>query len=277
MAEDRRFVNAAGLRWHVERSGRGPGTMLLLHGTGASAHSMAALGERLAWRWRLVAPDLPGHGETSRPTPEQLTLPGMAAAVGALLAEMKIAPDVVVGHSAGAAVAVRMVLDGLVKPSVVVSINGAFLPFGGRAAALLSPLARLLYAQRWVSHLFARRAEDPAVVRRLIEGTGSRLDQDGLDAYRALMTRPGHAEAALGMMAHWDLSTMEQDLRRFPEPMWLITGLRDRAVRPSQARRVAAMCPRALLLPLPDVGHLAHEEAPDAVARLLGTLPAPAV
>jgi magnesium chelatase accessory protein len=32
-----------------------------------------------------------------------------------------------------------------------------------------------------------------------------------------------------------------------------------------------------MLLPLPGVGHLAHEEAPDAVARLLGTLPAPAV
>ncbi|MBZ8141768.1 alpha/beta hydrolase [Rubrivivax gelatinosus] len=277
MADEDRFVHAAGLRWHVVCSGQGGGTMLLLHGTGASAHSMAALMRLLGGRWRLVAPDLPGHGDTSRPTPEQLTLPGMAAAVGALLQELDCKPEVIVGHSAGAAIAVQMVLAGLARPSVVVSINGAFLPYGGRAAALLSPLARLLYAQTWISRLFARRAADPAVVRRLIEGTGSHLDAAGVAAYQALMVRPAHAEAALGMMAHWDLSGLARELRRFPVPLWLIAGLRDRAVRPAQAREVAARCPQALLLPLPGLGHLAHEESPEAVARLLEALPVPAV
>jgi magnesium chelatase accessory protein len=263
------FVEAAGLRWFVQQAGHGDETLLLLHGTGASVHSFAALMPLLAGRFRLLAVDLPGHGQTSRPAAAQWTLPGMGRAIGTLLGALGMQPTVAVGHSAGAALAVRMAVDGCIAPREIVAINGAFLPYGGALAPLLSPLARLLYAQAWVPRLFARRAADPAVVRRLIEGTGSRLDDAGLAAYQALMQRPGQAEAALGMMAHWDLRALARDLPRLGVPLHLLVGAGDRAVSPAQARRVAARCRQARVTVLPGVGHLAHEEAPAVVASCL--------
>ncbi len=102
-----RFVDAGGLRWHVQVLGPADAdapTLLLLHGTGAATHSWRALAPRLAHGFRVVAPDLPGHGFTSMPPADGLSLPGMAAAVGALLAALDASPALVVGHSAGAAV-----------------------------------------------------------------------------------------------------------------------------------------------------------------------------
>ena len=79
--ESSRFVDCDGLRWHVQRAGRGP-DLLLLHGTGSATHSWAGLLPRLATRFRVIAPDLPGHGFTPAPRdPVE-----MADAMAALLA-----------------------------------------------------------------------------------------------------------------------------------------------------------------------------------------------
>ncbi|MFZ9394605.1 MAG: alpha/beta fold hydrolase [Erythrobacter sp.] len=55
-----RFVKAGGLNWRVEQMGKGP-TLLLLHGTGASAHSWHRVMHALSGRFTVVAPDLPLH------------------------------------------------------------------------------------------------------------------------------------------------------------------------------------------------------------------------
>ena len=59
------FVDAGGLRWHVQTAGNGP-VMLLIHGTAAATHSWGGLLPLLAARYTVVAPDLPGHGFTVR-------------------------------------------------------------------------------------------------------------------------------------------------------------------------------------------------------------------
>ena len=61
-----RFVDAGGLRWHVQVMGEGP-VVLLIHGTGASTHSFRALAPLLAPHFTVVVPDLPGHGFTDAP------------------------------------------------------------------------------------------------------------------------------------------------------------------------------------------------------------------
>jgi magnesium chelatase accessory protein len=160
---------------------------------------------------------------------------------------------------------------------VLVSLNGAFLPYGGVLAPLFSPLARLLYSLPAVSRLFARRAADPAVVRRLVEGTGSTLDDASLALYGRLMRCPHHTRAALGLMAHWELRPLKRALPRLALPLHLLAGEADRAVPPSQARRVQALVPGATHTLLPRLGHLAHEEDAATVARALQAVLATAV
>ncbi len=263
-----RFVVAGGLRWHLQELGQGP-TALLIHGTGASTHSWRDLAPRLAPALRLLAVDLPGHAFTEMPPSRQLSLPGMALALGALMRELGVAPEIVIGHSAGAAIGARMALDGQLAPRLIMSLNGAFLPFGGLAGPWFAPVARLMAALPFVPRLFALRASDPAVLRRLIDGTGSRLDDNGVALYGRLVRSPGHAAAALAMMANWDLPSLKRDLPRLRPALALVVGDRDRTVPPAQARAVRALVPGASELVLPGLGHLAHEERPDEVARHL--------
>jgi magnesium chelatase accessory protein len=270
------FVQAGGLRWHVQQFGAQPANLpvaVLIHGTGASTHSWRGLAPLLAPRFSVVTMDLPGHGFTSMPAEgagsRELSLPGMAQAINALLQTLGINPSLVIGHSAGAAIAVRMCLDGLISPSLVISLNGAFLPLGGLAGQVFSPVAKLMAATPLVPRIFSWSAADPSVLRKLVDGTGSMLDATGLALYGKLVRNPGHAAGALGMMAHWNLHTLVRDLPRLETAIGFMVGVNDRTISPRQARRVMALlgpAAQATLMTLSGLGHLAHEEDPGAVA-----------
>jgi magnesium chelatase accessory protein len=260
------FLHAGGLRWHFQRMGSGP-VCLLVHGTAASTHSWRGLAPLLAAHFTVIAPDLPGHGFTGTPPVERLGLDGMADALAALIDELGMTPDLVVGHSAGAAILARLCVSGRLQPGRLVSLNGALLPFGGAAGVLFSPLARLVAGLPFLPSLVSRRAHEPAAVRRLIASTGSTIDAEGVSLYGRLLAHPGHVAAVVQMMARWDLRALERDLRRLATPVTLVVGECDKAVRPRDADRLAGLLPHAVLIRLPGLGHLAHEEDPAAVAR----------
>ncbi len=262
------FVEAGGLRWHVQRMGHGP-VWLLLHGTGAATHSWRGLMPLLARHATVVAPDLPGHG-FSGALPGRPTLPAMADALAQLLQALKLPPpQVVVGHSAGAAIGARLVLDGACAPRSLLALNGAFLPFDGLAGLIFPPLARLLALNPLVPWFFSWRAVDDAAVRRLVASTGSQLDDTGLALYGRLLRSPAHVSGALAMMAHWDLHALWRELPQLPCALGLVAAERDATVPPAQADEVAQRLPGAQVRRLVGLGHLAHEEAPQAVADLL--------
>lgn len=263
-----RFLRAGGIDWHVQVAGQGP-VVLLLHGTAAATHSWRDVLPLLAPHATVVAPDLPGHGFTGMPGDPGLALPGMARLVEALLATLEVKPDLVVGHSAGAAVALRMVLDGRVAPRCVVSLNGALTPLGGEHAAFFTRAARLLVGLPFVPKLFAWRAANREVAERLLRDTGSHIDARGVDLYARLFRRAGHLSGALRMMANWDLRPLLRDLPQLAPDLLLVVGANDRTIPPTKARRVQEILPRARIETLPGLGHLAHEERPDLTAALL--------
>jgi magnesium chelatase accessory protein len=269
--EHSHFVAAGGVRWHVQRMGKGP-ILLLVHGTGAATHSWRDLAPLLATHFTLVTPDLPGHGFSQGPGGQGLSLPGMSAALGALLERLETVPDLVLGHSAGAAILARMCLDGRIAPRALISLNGALLPLRGLAGQVFSPAAKLLATNPLVPRLFAWQAARPRAVERLVDSTGSRLDSRGLELYRRLIATPGHVAAALDMMANWDLSPMARDLSRLKTPLVLVVAEGDTTVRPAEARRVLGLLPWAKVIRLPGLGHLAHEEAPSSLAELVGSI-----
>lgn len=264
-----RAVDVGGQRWHVQHAGQGPG-LLLLHGTGSSTHSWRGLLPKLAESFAVVAPDLPGHGHTTvDPHRGSLNLPGMAAAVADLLDELHWAPAAVVGHSAGAAVALRMALDGRIAPQRILGLNAALLPFGGVLSTAFRPLAQLLVSTPALARLVASQARRPGTVERLIESTGSVLTPEGIEDYRRVLARPEHVAATLTMMAGWDLEPLLAELPGLQQPLTLVVGDGDRTISPRQAQRIRDRVPDCRIVRLAGLGHLAHEEAPDAVARVV--------
>jgi len=266
--EASRFVTAGGLRWHVQVAGQGP-DLLLVHGTAAATHSWRGLIPRLAARYRVIAPDLPGHGFTELPPPGRLSLPGMATGLAHLLQALDAKPVLAAGHSAGAAILLRLALDGRIAPGAIVSLNGALLPLGERHAAFFTKAARMLASLPFVPNLMAWRASNRAVAERLLQDTGSRIEPRGVDLYARLFRHTSHVSAALGMMANWDLVPLLNDLPRLKPRLVLVVGERDRTIPAAQAERVRQRLPSATITRLPALGHLAHEERPEQLAELL--------
>lgn len=268
LRDSSRFVTVGGLRWHVQVSGQGP-VVLLLHGTGAATHSWRELAPLLAQKCTVVAPDLPGHAfTTGRPT-GGLSLPGMANAVNALLRQLDLRPSVVVGHSAGAAIAARMILEGNLPGAAFISLNGALATPPGLPALLFSPVAKLLAASSLVPRVFAWSVGDRAAVERLVTGTGSTLDAAGIELYGRLVRNATHVAGVLEMMSQWDLAPLERDLPRLRASALLVVASNDRTVPPAEGQRIAALIRDARLLTLPGLGHLAHEESPGRVAEAI--------
>jgi len=266
-----RFVEAAGLRWHVQEFGRPDAPeLLLLHGTGAATHSWRGLAPLLAADFHVTAPDLPGHGFTDPLRDSELSLPGMARAVAGLVAALGRPPVLAAGHSAGAAVLARMCLDGAIAPRLLAAFNGALAPLPGAASLLFPSMARLLFLNPFTPKIFAWTA-DRSAAKRLIEGTGSRLDPQGVELYRRLFARAGHVRGALGMMANWDLESLHRALPDLKTRTLLIVGGDDRAIRPDTAFGVRDRLSDARVALIRGLGHLAHEEAPEQVAEVLRT------
>lgn len=264
-----RFITSSGFAWHVQVLGRGP-VLLLLYGTGAASHSFRDLAPLLAADFTAVVPDLPGHGFTEMPR-GALSLPAMAGWTAQLMRDLALVPAFAAGHSAGAAIALRMALDHGMPSRGVIGINAAIAPFPGMAAWLFPALARLLMLNPLVAPVVARRARRPGAVARLLAGTGSRIDAKGVAWYARLLGYQRHAGAALAMMAGWELGGLQRDLHRLTPHLTLIASDGDRAVPPRVSAEAAARLPRARLIRLPALGHLAHEEDPAALAALIRT------
>lgn len=264
------FVEVNGLRWHVQMLGDGP-KVLLLHGAGAASHSFRGIIPYLAGRFSIVVPDLPGHGFTVVPSGFGLGLHEMADALAALLRRLEIRPRIVIGHSAGAAIAARMLLDDGLSSPPLIGINAALLPLSGFASVIFSPLARAIVASRIGPDLLAWSSSHDMRIRKTIEGTGSTLDPRGYELYARLVGCPGHVEGTVRMMSAWDLDPLVSDLPKLKVPLLLLAGERDRAVPPNNAQRVAERVKGARVIRMRGVGHLSHEEDPAATADLIHT------
>lgn len=264
-----RFVTAGDLTWHVQDTEGQRPALLLLHGAGAATHSWRDLIPLLAPWFRVVAPDLPGHGFTGTPPSSGLSLPAMARRTAALLDAIGARPAIVLGHSAGAAIALRMSLDGTLGKAPIVSINGALQPFAGAVAPLFQGLALGLFANPLAVRMFAAGAGDRGRVARMLAGTGSRIDASGVDLYRRLLRKPAHIAGTLGMMASWDVRSLRREFPRVTAPLVLVVGSRDQAVPPSVAAGVMPLVTGAETVTLDGLGHLAHEERPERIAGII--------
>jgi len=263
-----RFVACRPHRWHIQEMGGAGPSVLLLHGAGGATHSWRGLMPDLARDHRVVALDLPGQGFSVAGSRARLGLDGMAEGIAALLAQEGIAPDVLVGQSAGGALALRLA-QMPPGPRAVVTINGALGKFRGMAGWLFPAMAKLLSVNPLSAALFARTAGSTRGAERLIASTGSALTPEGLALYQALIADRAHVDGTLAMMAQWQLDPLLRALPEIDVPVLLITGGRDATVPPGVSDTAARALPRAERADLPDLGHLAHEEAPAQVATLI--------
>ncbi len=267
-AETSQFITCRPHRWHVQQAGSGP-TVVLIHGAGASTHSWAQILPRLAQTHHVIAVDLPGQGFTKLGAAARCGLETMSRDIMALLSHLGAQPKALIGHSAGAAIAVTLAAQMIPQPRVI-SINGAFRTFEGLAGVLFPAVAKMLSVTPGAGRLFSHFSGSRARVSSLITSTGSTVPDQSLSCYQALVSDPDHVNATLAMMAQWSLSSIDQSLKDLSEPALFLVGSNDKTVRPTVSEEAANRVKFAEFLPLPNRGHLVHEEDPEAIlARVL--------
>ncbi len=266
--EHSEFWQVGRIIWHLQRIGRGP-IALLLHGTGAGTHSWGPIIPHLQDTFSLITVDLPGHGYTTAPPGYRPSLSNMTKSIAVLLRELNLTPDLFVGHSAGAAIAIRLAVTVEKPPQLLVSVNGALRPFPGLMRMVAPITAKAAAFGGLASHLVARNASGTARVENLVRNIGSDPSKIDIKPYSILLQNRGHIQGALRMMAHWDLSGLPRDIQRLTAPTVFIAGANDRAVPPSVSERAAGQVRAGTYFELASLGHLAHEEAPDSIASLI--------
>ena len=118
-AEFSRFIEARGVRWHVQQAGQQGPKVLLIHGTGASGHTWRDLLCPLAEHLQVWVVDLPGHGFSSLATGQGMSMGGMADCLHTLMQTLEVPVDVFIGHSAGAAIAAGAFKDEIAAVNIV--------------------------------------------------------------------------------------------------------------------------------------------------------------
>jgi magnesium chelatase accessory protein len=264
--EASRFVDVRPHRWHVQEAGQGP-TILLLHGAGGATQSWRLLFPLLAKHHHVVAPDLPGQGFTKAGTRQRNSLALMAEDVAALCRHEGWQPDLIVGHSAGGALALE--LAEVLRPRGIVGINPALGTFEGMAGWLFPMMAKLLSMNPFVPLLFSRMAASERRIGELLASTGSRIDPEGVSLYHRLASDRGHVEGTLAMMAQWDVEMLAERLPFIDIPCLFLVGEADATVPQRVARDAAARMARAEVRGWEGRGHLLHEEAAEEVAKAI--------
>ncbi|MEY4750485.1 MAG: hypothetical protein RIQ60_2699 [Pseudomonadota bacterium] len=243
--------------------------VVMIHGVGGSraawAETWSDTGRVLAEAGHLaIAVDLPGYGAS--PAIEPYDLPGLAAAVAALIATLPGGCAVLVGHSLGGMVAQEVAAR---KPEriaglALVSTSSAFgKPDGDWQQAFLRSRFAPLDAGLGMAGLAAQLV--PAMVA---PGTAP----DRIAAAQALMARVSEStyRAALTALLAFD---RKAELAAIKVPTLVITGEQDGASPPKVAEGMAARIPGARLAIVPGAGHLLNLEQPAALhAELLGLL-----
>lgn len=262
-----RTLKVGALDWHVQVLGRGP-CVLLLHGTGGASHSWADLVPLLAGHATLVMPDLPGHGFTLGATPATLTLPRVASDLAAMLDALgEPAPVLVVGHSAGAPLALRWALGRVRAPRRIIGLNPSLIAPPAFYTQFVGPLINPVATSWPMASLLAGIAARTGLVNQLLDSTGSRVPPEQRARYARLFADPAHVRGAMGLMAAADLPMLIQSARALEVPLTFVVGTDDPWVPPGPLRALIARAfPYAEVIEASG-GHVLHEADPGRAAR----------
>ncbi len=280
-----RFVEANGQTFAIDEVGFGDDVAILLHGfpenRGSWRHQMAPLA---ALGWRVVAPDMRGYGDSSRPIgTAAYRIEHLVADVAALFDALGARRRLLVGHDWGAgvawafAIAKARPLDGLVVMNVPH-------PKVLRDVLKRSPEQRrrswymAFFQLPWLpERLLAMRGA--WAIGRMISSTARdkrAFPCDVINGYRAAAARPGAVTAMLAYYrANLRMLGRATPSARIEVPTLMIWGEADVALGLELTEGYAPLVADFTLERLPGVSHWVQQEAPDLVnAKLVDWLAA---
>jgi pimeloyl-ACP methyl ester carboxylesterase len=266
--ESRFYDHTGDIRIHYQPGGHGPTPLVFLHGF-ASSHTtwLDIAGLFPADRYTLYLLDMKGFGLSSKPRDDAYTVEDQAAIVKAFIRKQGLNSPILIGHSLGGAVALRVCLQtrGENEPFSVdrlVLINCAAYPqklpkfFRRLRTPLLGPLfLHLIPVRKMVQTTLDKVFSDPAAVTpERIERYMNYFRGKGI-AYALRATVKGIDPAAYARVS--------ESYRKLSVPSLIIWGEEDRVIRLKNGLRLHEDLTGSQLKVLGKCGHSPQEECPE--------------
>jgi len=268
------IYNVNGQNIHVMEDGTpGRQVALLIHGWSSSWYAMSPLIGLLAQRFRVLAVDLPGYGQSPR-LPGRTTIPQYADLLAELIAQVSDGPAVLVGHSMGGMTSVTMALRHpvLVERMVLLgpTITGKLSRYINAVVSPITLLERFGLGSFIVS--FVERGVvglSDQIMRPASFAERTGITQDDYLRLREDARRPGQGRVRAECYYAMRENNLSGQLARVDSPALVIWGAEDNTVPLRDAGVVADEWPNADLRILPKAGHWAQFEAPQTTRRLI--------
>ena len=252
-------------------------TILLLHGFPSASHMFRDLIPLLADRFRLIAPDLPGFGQTKAPERGQFdyTFDRLADVVEGFTDALSLDRYALYVFDYGAPVGLRLAMRHPERVQAIISQNGnAYLDgFSDEWGPWQAYWREPSQANREA----VRPALSADTIRNWQYGTGAdpaRLSPDGYELAIAYMARPGAEEIQLDLIGDYKNNValypdFQAYFREHQPPLLAVWGRHDPAFIPPGAEAFRRDLPKAEIHLL-DAGHFALETHASEIAALIG-------
>ncbi|MDA0242009.1 MAG: alpha/beta fold hydrolase [Chloroflexi bacterium] len=247
---------------------------LMIHGWSSSWYAMSPLIGLMSQRFRVLAIDLPGYGQSPK-LPQRTTIEDYADVLAELIEQVADGPVVLVGHSMGGmtSLVIAEKYPALVERIVLIcpTITGKLSTY---INAVVFPitfmerfgLARLITAVEGVVVGITDRIMRPASFAErtgITEQDYSRLRSDARRSDQGLV----RAECFRAMQT----SNLSGRIGKIEIPSLVIWGAEDNTVPLRDSGVIADEWPQADLRILPKAGHWPHFERPDVTRRLIAS------
>jgi pimeloyl-ACP methyl ester carboxylesterase len=264
-----RDVTARGVRMRVIEAGEGNGPpLVLVHGMLTSHLSFDDVIDPLAAHFHVIAPDLPGFGESEKPTPSRYgyTVELFAEAVADLISAYGVGRAGVLGHALGGAVAITLAThhaELVARLALVDPLCYPYTPNRKLRVALLPVIGPVVFKQLYGRRLFRSYFRDE------VFSDAAQLPIDRIDRYYEYFNTPSARESAYAILRQTlDSRPVAARVTRIRQPTLVMWGRDDRIFPAVYAFKLAREIPSSRL-ELFDTGHAPHEEHPGEVVAVV--------
>jgi 2-hydroxy-6-oxonona-2,4-dienedioate hydrolase/4,5:9,10-diseco-3-hydroxy-5,9,17-trioxoandrosta-1(10),2-diene-4-oate hydrolase len=263
------MVRAGHRKLFVTEAGSGQ-PVVLLHGGGPGATGLSNYSrniDELAQHFRVIVPDLPGYGQSSKDLDHSDPFGDLAFAIRGMLDELQIEKTHLVGNSYGGAAALRLTMD---RPDRVDRL--ILMGPGGVGPTRGLPTKGLNRLFGYYGGEGPSREKLESLIRDYLVYDGAAVDEDLIDVrYEASIQPEVVADPPLrrpsgphALRTLWRMDfTRDRRLARVETPTLVIWGADDRVNRPSGGATLARTMPNCDLYLAADTGHWVQWERPE--------------